>query len=133
MCGHFSCHRLGNGHLGSNIGVQGGREHPSRESWCDFQGVGSEGTRRGPLAPWPAATNLEGKELADTVISCTGGGSRAGNVMGETSEVGRKGSRNTSQPWRSLARPTEWVSEMGFAAGERRERVVGRWSCVLGL
>lgn len=41
--------------------------------------------------------------------------------MGEISEVGRKGFRNISQPWRSLARPTEWVSEVGFEAGGSRE------------
>lgn len=28
----------------------------------DLEGVGSAGTRRGPLVPWLAATDLEGKD-----------------------------------------------------------------------
>lgn len=46
----LGCREVGN----TDLGRVGG----------DFEGVDSEGTRRGPLAPWLAATNLEGKKRA---------------------------------------------------------------------
>lgn len=64
-CGYFWCHRLGNGHLGSHrLGCRAIENTYLQRVGGDFEGVGSEGTKRGPLAPWLAATSLEGKERA---------------------------------------------------------------------
>lgn len=46
----MECREVGNTHLGRVGG--------------DFEGVHSVRSRRGPLAPWLAATNLGGKERA---------------------------------------------------------------------
>ena len=52
-------------------------------------------------------------------------------MVGWTSEVGREASRNMSRPWKSLAGPTQWISEMDFAARKSRERAVERWPCLV--
>lgn len=59
------CHRLGNGYLGAHrLGCRDVENTHVGRVGCDLEDVDSVGSRRGFLAPWLTATNLEGKERA---------------------------------------------------------------------